>query len=159
MNFLINKKPGDGSVTNLKSALEKNSGAQIVLEIVGDDFDPSFFTKLEQQVKTQPDVPINLVIDLFQASHPEKWLKPVGEVMINRKMGEITLPEKTAMITIIRDDPSVQLPAYLNARFFHIQGSEVGKLNLSGLIDDLRAPAVPESVMDRFTHVEIEPSH
>lgn len=144
MNFLINKKPGDGSVTNLKAALEKNSGAQVVLEIIGDSFDPNFFNKLEQQIKAQPDVPLNLVIDLFQASHPEKWVNPVTDVMFNRKLGEIALPENTAMIAIIRDEVSVQLPAYLNARLIHIAGSEVGKIDLSGFIDNFRAPEVPE---------------
>lgn len=160
MNFLISKKPGDGSVTSLKSALEKNSGAQIVLEIVGDDFDPNFFTKLEQHVKNTPGVPLNLVIDLYQAAHPEKWYRPVGEVMINRKIGEINLPDNTAMIAISRDDPTVQLPTYLNTRFIHIKGSEVGKLNLSGLIDDFRnrpATELPGHVTERSTHIEIEP--
>lgn len=125
MNFLLKKNPGDGTITALKETLGKQEGAIVVLEVVGENFDPSVFQRLEDQIRGNPGVPVNLVFDLTQAEHPGRWANTIVGVMSSEKIGEVILPSSTALITVVRDSPDLDLGLHFTNRSVHIDRKDI----------------------------------
>lgn len=156
-NIFISKKPGDGTVFNLRESLSKHEGELIVLEVETPGFNGNFNDQIEQHLKANPEVPINLVIDLFQASSLQRWAGPVGEILVDRKIGGVSLPENAAIILIVRDDPvfDANLRSALSSRcHFSIKGNEVARLNPGRLLADTRAGVEPGK-----RHIDLDPEH
>lgn len=105
-NFLIVKKPGDGSIHSLKEILKDFPGETAVLELR--DFDgPDLVDSLERIGKIQ-GTPVNLVFDLTSVGNLAHWANPLVSIMHSNVVGGHQLPEGSMMVCIIRDDDELK---------------------------------------------------
>jgi hypothetical protein len=105
MNILLRKKPGDGSIHKVREILEITGAPVFVINPV-EGFEQSI-SDLRSQVQAHPDRAINLVADLWQAEDLEPWFNAVSPILESKSLAGMTLPEKTLVVLIVRDDPAL----------------------------------------------------
>ena len=157
VNIFISKKPGDGAVTNLRESLSKHEGKLIVLEAETPGFDGNFSEQIVQHLRTHPEVPINLVIDLFQVQTIANWARPVCEILQDRLIGGVSLPPNAGVIVIVRDDSVLeraQVSAVRNRCHFSVKGEDVSRLNPGQVLAEARAEVEPGK-----RHVDLYPDN
>lgn len=105
-NFMIVKKPGDGSIHSLKEILKDFPGETAVLELR--DFDgPGLMDSLERVGEIQ-GTPVNLVFDLTSVGNLAKWATPLVSIMHSNVVGGHQLPEGSLMVCIVRDEEELK---------------------------------------------------
>ncbi|WP_408602157.1 hypothetical protein [Pseudomonas sp. PLMAX] len=104
-NFMIVKKPGDGSIHSLKEILNDLPGETAVLEL--NHLDGSLVDRLESVSKIQ-GTPVNLVFDLTSVENLSQWAIPLVSIMHSNVVGGNELPEGSLMVCIVRDDEELK---------------------------------------------------
>lgn len=104
-NFMIVKKPGDGSIHSLKEILNDLPGETAVLEL--NHLDGSLVDRLESVSKIQ-GTPVNLVFDLTSVENLSQWAIPLVSIMHSNVVGGSELPEGSLMVCIVRDDEELK---------------------------------------------------
>jgi hypothetical protein len=104
-NFMIVKKPGDGSIHSLKEILNDLPGETAVLEL--NHLDGSLIDRLESVNKIQ-GTPVNLVFDLTSVENLSQWAIPLVSIMHSNVVGGSELPEGSLMVCIVRDDEELK---------------------------------------------------
>lgn len=104
-NFMIVKKPGDGSIHSLKEILNDLPGETAVLEL--NHLDGSLVDRLESVSKIQ-GMPVNLVFDLTSVDNLSQWAIPLVSIMHSNVVGGNKLPEGSLMVCIVRDDEELK---------------------------------------------------
>lgn len=104
-NFMIVKKPGDGSIHSLKEILNDLPGETAVLEL--NHLDGSLVDRLESVSKIQ-GTPVNLVFDLTSVDNLSQWAIPLVSIMQSNVVGGSELPEGSLMVCIVRDDEELK---------------------------------------------------
>ena len=104
-NFMIVKKPGDGSIHSLKEILNDLPGETAVLEL--NHLDGSLVDRLESVSKIQ-GTPVNLVFDLTSVENLSQWAIPLVSIMHSKVVGGNELPKGSLMVCIVRDDEELK---------------------------------------------------
>jgi hypothetical protein len=104
-NFMIVKKPGDGSIHSLKEILNDLPGETAVLEL--NHLDGSLVDRLESVSKIQ-GTPVNLVFDLTSVENLSQWAIPLVSIMHSNVVGGNELPKGSLMVCIVRDDEELK---------------------------------------------------
>jgi hypothetical protein len=127
MNFLVKKSHADGTLTAIKASLAKTEVSVFLMEVMGDDFDPTFSSRVAEHIKDKPETPFNILFDLSHANNPAHWASVIGGVMLNEKLGGVDLPPETQLITVIKDIDA-DLPMYLQSHSVHVPAEHIDKL-------------------------------
>lgn len=106
-NFMIVKKPGDGSIHSLKEILKDFPGETAVLEL-HDLGGPNGLVDSLERVGEIQGTPVNLVFDLTSVGNLASWATPLVSIMHSGVVGGNQLPEGSLMVCIVRDDEELK---------------------------------------------------
>ena len=105
-NFLIVKKPGDGSIHSLKEIFKDLPGETAVLELR--DFDGQDLVDSLERIGKIQGTPVNLVFDMTSVGNLAKWATPLVSIMHSNVVGGRELPEGSLTVCIVRDDEELK---------------------------------------------------
>jgi hypothetical protein len=127
-NFMIVKKPGDGSISGLKEILKEVPGETVALEFYDVD-NPTLIERFEQLGKIQ-GTPVNLVFDLTGVTNLGKWAEPLSRIMESHVVAGHELPRGSILVNVIRHEAEQKSPLGFSELLERTHGCVASKTNL-----------------------------